>query len=279
MDASVKKSNQPEKITKKDIRKSWFLWWLLCEISNSYERLQTLAFCASMTPILKKLYKTKESLSEALKRHLNFFNTQGIWGSSIHGIAIAMEEEKANGADIPGEAIVAVKSGLMGPLAGIGDTMDWGTLLPIVTGIFLPLGAAGNPLAAIGLLVVFVPITIAEGLYFHSKGYNLGREAVTQMLQGGKMQQLINGASVLGLFMMGALSASFVRLSFALEINTKGGEPIALQGILDSIAPGILPLAAIFGIYMYFLKKEQNTTKVLVLILAICLIGSFIGLF
>lgn len=278
MENSEIKINQPEKITKKDVRKAYFLWWLFTDTSNSYERLQAIGFCASMIPILKKLYKTKEDLSDALKRHLNFFNTEGIWGSPIHGITIAMEEQKANGADMPGEAITSIKTGLMGPMAGIGDTLDWGTIVPIITGIFLPLGAAGNPLGAIGVLI-FIPISIVLGLFLHRKGYTVGREAVTQMLQGGQMQQLITGASVLGLFMMGAITAGFVNLEIALEVKQKVGDPISIQGILDSIAPGILPLALVFGIIMYFNRKEQNTLKVLIIIIAMCLLGSFVGLF
>ena len=89
-------NKQTEKIiTKKELRKAWFIWYLGAELSNSYERLQSLVFCASMIPVLKKLYPAKEELSEGLKRHLSFFNTEGIAGSIVQGIAIAMEEQRA----------------------------------------------------------------------------------------------------------------------------------------------------------------------------------------
>ena len=129
---NTEQANAPEKITKKDIRRSWIRWILGVAMSTSVERLQALGFCASISPILEKLYKTKESLSAALKRHLLFFNTQGNWGAIIPGAVIAMEEQKASAPELPEEAITGFKTGLMGPMAGIGDTMDWLTLGPLL---------------------------------------------------------------------------------------------------------------------------------------------------
>ena len=94
-----------KKLTKKDITKSMWIYYAGAELSNSYERLQSLVFCASMTPVLKKLYDTDEELSAALKRHLVFFNTEGILGAIIQGIVISMEEQKANGENITDDAI------------------------------------------------------------------------------------------------------------------------------------------------------------------------------
>ena len=102
-----------KKLTKKDITKSMWIYYAGAELSNSYERLQSLVFCASMTPVLKKLYDTDEELSAALKRHLVFFNTEGILGAIIQGIVISMEEQKANGENITDDAITGIKTGLM----------------------------------------------------------------------------------------------------------------------------------------------------------------------
>ena len=112
-------------LTEKDIKKAYTRWYNCCEISNSYERMQTVSFCYAISSVLKKLYPKKEEYVAALQRHLNFFNCQGIWGSSLLGVAMALEEEKAIGKDISDETIINVKTGLMGPMAGIGDTIDW----------------------------------------------------------------------------------------------------------------------------------------------------------
>ena len=115
-------------LTEKDIKKAYMRWYNCCEISNSYERMQTVSFCYAISSVLKKLYPKKEEYVAALQRHLNFFNSQGIWGSSLLGVAMALEEEKAIGKDISDETIINVKTGLMGPMAGIGDTVSQGIL-------------------------------------------------------------------------------------------------------------------------------------------------------
>ena len=127
MTAAVKKS----KITKKELFRAYNKWYWLCEVSHCYDRLQSLSFCASIQNTLRKLYPNDEEYQEALLRHLQFFNTEGTIGSVIHGITMSLEEEKAANKEISGEMIIALKTGLMGPVAGIGDTLIWGTLKPM----------------------------------------------------------------------------------------------------------------------------------------------------
>lgn len=265
-------------LSKKDIRRSYLRWYTACEVSNSFERMQSVAFCYSMIPILEKLYKKKEDLSEAMVRHLNFFNTQGIWGAPIHGITISMEEEKAKGGDIPDAAITGIKTGLMGPFAGIGDTIDWGTWKPLIFSLAASFGMTGSIAGAI-IPFLFAIITFFEGHYLWNLGYSLGKDSVKSILQSGWVQELITGASILGLFMMGALSANFVKLEIPIVVQMSGGNELAIQGILDSIAPGILPLTAVFAIYWYLKNKDQNYTKIILFILLISILGAFIGLF
>ena len=117
----VERARENGTLTKADITKAWFIYWLGAEVSSSYERLQSLIFCASMTPIIKKLYpQKKEEQVEALKRHLNFFNSEQTFGAVIQGISIAMEEQKTRGEPISDASITGIKTGLMGPLAGMG---------------------------------------------------------------------------------------------------------------------------------------------------------------
>ena len=83
--------------------------------SWNYERMQNGGWAFSLIPALKKLYPNKEEASDALKRHLEFFNTHPYIAAPILGVTLALEEEKANGADIDDAAIQGVKVGMMGP--------------------------------------------------------------------------------------------------------------------------------------------------------------------
>lgn len=260
-----------------DITKSWLLWWLSCEVALSFERLQAVAFCISMTPIIKKLYKTKEEISEALTRHLQFFNTQGIWGGLVHGITIAMEEQKAISGDIPDETITGIKTGLMGPFAGIGDTIDWATWTPIICALLVPFAKAGSWFAGIGPLVIIGAITIVEGYYLWHVGYKAGTASAVQILEAGWVNQLILGTAILGLFMMGGLSANLVSVSTPLKFMLQGKAFSIQKDFLDKILPGILPLLTVAGVYLY-IEKTRSYTKAVLWVLIIGFILGLVGI-
>ena len=127
MSEQVKAAEEKKNIvTKKDLMKAWLRWTTAVEVPVSFDRMQALAFGYSMNPVMRKIYKDKpEELKEAMKRHTSMFNTNCDWGSIIHGITISLEEQRALGHEdeISPEMIQSLKLGLMGPLAGIGDSL------------------------------------------------------------------------------------------------------------------------------------------------------------
>ena len=268
-----------KKITKNELNKSFWIYQLGCELSNSYERLQSLVFCASMIPAIKKLYSDdKEAQKKALKRHLNFFNTEGTIGSSIQGIAIAMEEEKANGAAISDTAITSIKTGLMGPLAGIGDSIIWAGIMPLIISIFIPMSKSGNIFGGIAPLVLYTGITLYVSYLLINKAYTLGRNSIISLLKDGKINQVIHSANILGMMMMGALSASYVKIASPLKFKAVGGATIVLQDIFDQIMKGLLPLAAVFIIYYYMQKKGPRYGVIIGTIVVVSIVCSFLGI-
>lgn len=265
------------KITIRDLWHVFWRWWLVCEMSNSYERMQAISYCFAMIPVLKKLYPDRDEFVAAMQRHLVFFNTEGICGNVILGMTVAMEEERALNRDaVSGESIVALKSSLMGPVAGIGDTVTWGTVKPLVFTIALTASANGS-LIGWFLMFLFVPITVAYGWALMAAGYKLGKNALVSLLESGWINRIINGASIVGMFMVGALSASMVTLNLSGTYMSVGKE-VTYQSILDGIVPGILPLAVILGIYFYTKKRGQKFGLLILVILAAAMLLSAIGL-
>ena len=277
--AAAKADEEGKKLlTKRDVTNLTLRWNFYCEASNSFARLQSLAFCAAFIPVLKKLYgHDEQELSAALTRHLMFFNTQGIWGSVVHGIVLAMEEQRALGAPIPVEAITGIKAGLMGPFAGIGDTIDWSTLKPLVIVLVLPLAESGSFLAPLIYAVLLGGITLIENLFFVRTGYRMGTEAALSVLEGGMINKFISCASVLGLFMMGGLSSSMVNVYTTVQIPT-GGTPMSIQtDILDKVAPGLLTLVTVLLVYKY-LRSGKSMMKATFWLLGIGLVLGAIGI-
>ena len=277
--AAAKADEEGKKLlTKKDVNNLVFRWNMFCEMSNSFARLQSVAFCAAFIPVLKKLYgNDPEEYSAALTRHLMFFNTQGIWGSVVHGIVLAMEEQRALGAPIPIEAVTGIKAGLMGPFAGIGDTIDWSTLKPLFIMLVLPLAEAGSFLAPIFYFILLGGVTYAENLFFVRTGYKMGTDAALSILQGGMIQKFISCASVLGMFMMGGLSSSMVSVTTPIQIPTGDTTAMSVQkDILDAIAPGLLTLAAVLLVYKY-LRSGKSMMKATFWLLGVGLVLGAIG--
>lgn len=141
------------KLNKQDLRRCWRSWMMYNLSSMSFERLESYGFCLSMMPALKKLYPEKQQRIEAIRRHTSFYNTEPQLGAIVNGMVIGLEEKRANGEPIDGETINTLKVGLMGPVAGIGDSMVPGMLLPILLSIGMALAAGGS---VIGPLFVSV---------------------------------------------------------------------------------------------------------------------------
>ena len=263
-------------LSKKDVNGVFLRWQFTAEISNSFERMQSVAVCASFAPVLKKLYPDEAELEAALKRHLGFFNTNANWGCLIHGTVLAMEEQRASGADVPEEIITGVKNGLMGPLAGVGDTVDFGTIQVILFALGASFATQGNAFGVV-FVILFGILTFIEARALFGLGYKLGRESVQKILAGGIVNKLIDCASIVGMFVMGALSASIVKVSTPLSW-TFGEKTIVLQDTLNSIAPGLLALAAVMFVFWGIKYKKWTITKLLVILIVVSLVGAFLGI-
>ena len=268
-------------ITKKDLAWAAVKWYVFAWQCVNYERFVSLGLTSSINHILAKLYKTKEELAEALTRHMEFFNTEPYIGVVILGIVIAMEEERATKGDdvVSGEAITAVKTGLMGPLAGIGDTLNQGILYPL----FLAIGVGltlDNNMGLIGPLVFVVLIIGAMWLecwYFIKFGYRFGKDAVGKILDGGLMDKMVNAAGIVGCSVMGALTASYVNLTTKLQFGT-GDAIISLQtDLFDAIMPKLLPLGIVLFCYWLF-KKNFSPVKVMLVMMAVVAVLAIIGI-
>lgn len=266
------------KLTSKDLRATYHTWYFTTELSNSYDRLQGLAFCNALAKPLKKLYgKSESAYKEALVRHMEFYNSEGTAGCLIHGIALSMEEQNANGIAVPGSVITGIKTGLMGPIAGIGDTIIWGTVKPIILALGCTFALQGNIIGAF-IPFLFPIIGYFAGWFFMKFGYRLGKDAVMKLMQSGLINTIITGASILGLFMMGALSSSYVKVTTPLKFTMQNAKPIVVQDILDQLLKGMLPILCIFGIYWYFTHKGANYNKVIFGVLILSMLASFLGI-
>lgn len=279
MEETLTKNDVTKTLTKADLNRTYWTWCSMCQAIYSFERLQAPGFLSAMSGPIQKFYgDNEEEKREAIKRHMEFFNCEAwLIGPIIVGITLSMEEERANGLPISNEDISGVKTGLMGPLAGIGDTLRQGTLIPIIGSIAIAMGVTGNFLGPIFYMAATLGINhgISYGLF--RGAYKKGKEGINDIFASGKLEKLMTAATAVGAITIGGLAANTVKLTTALKF-TFGENDLVIQEILDKIVLNILPLGLIF-LTLYLLNKKVSSSKVLIILILIAVVGVLIGLF
>ena len=300
-----------EKVTlsKKDrLSVAWRSTFL--QVSWNYERMQNGGWVFALIPAIKKLYTNKEDQIAALKRHLEFFNTHPYVASPVIGVTLALEEDKANGAPVDDAAIQGVKVGMMGPLAGVGDPVFWYTVRPILGALGASLAMGGSILGPILFFVLWNVIRWAFMWYTQEFGYRVGTK-ITEDLSGGLLQKVTKGASILGMFVLGALIERWVSINFTPVVSTvqlsdgayidwnslpSGAEGIqtalqqyasglsltpekvtTLQDNLNSLIPGFVPLLLTL-LCMWLLKKNVSPIVIIIALFIVGIAGHVVGL-
>ena len=259
-------------VTKKDLRKTAARYnFMACNIFN-YESQMGPAVAWAMAPVLRKIYKKDDEYKEALNNHFNYYNSTTVMSSVILGATLAIEEKDGITAK---ETVQSLKTSLMGPFAGVGDTLVW-VLWPTIMGsISGYMAQQGNPLGAIIWFICNIAFWFVKSKFFEI-GYKSGTKMITEL--GQKLSAFTEAASIMGLSVVGALIATSVKVQTAL--NFKVGEvSLALQkDILDQIMPALLPVLLTALVYNLLGNKKWTPTKLILLIIVISLVCSFFGI-
>mgnify|MGYP000951863814 FL=1 len=297
------------KLTKADRFKMFLRSYFLLSSFN-YERMQNGGVAYTLIPAIKKLYSSKADRAAALKRHLEFFNTHPFMANPIFGVTLALEEERANGANVDDAAISGVKIGMMGPLAGAGDPLFWFTLRPIMLSLGASLAVSGNIMGPIVFFVLWNVMVAAVKWYTQEFGYRAGT-AITDDLSGNLLQQVTRGASMMGMFVIGSLIQRWVSITFTPVVSTvkqqKGAyidweklpagakglkeaftqyaagrslsetKVTTLQDNLDQLVPGLAALGLTF-LCMYLLKRKVSPIVIILGIFVLAIVFHVIGL-
>ena len=267
-------------LTTRDLRRMYWRSTFLLGSFN-FERMQAMGFCYTLMPAIRKVYRgDKAAEAAALKRHLEFYNTHPWVSSVVFGVTAAMEEQKAKGEEISEETITSVKVGLMGPLAGVGDPIFWGTARPVLAALGASLALNGS---IVGPLLFFVGINLLRVLtrwYGLKFGYERGTEMVTEV-GGGQLKKITQMAAIMGLFVMGALVSKWTTIKFPTVVSSvKNDDGImvdtTVQSILDQLLPGLAALGLTF-LCMWLLNKKVNALWIILGMFAVGILGRWTG--
>jgi mannose/fructose/N-acetylgalactosamine-specific phosphotransferase system component IID len=272
----VKRADGKQGLTKKDLNTLWYRWQVGWFSSSSYEKLESHGFAWSYVPFAEKFYKDDpEGKKRLLTRHSQFYNTEPQVGTIVNGIVAALEEGIALGDPIPEEMPTSVKTALMGPLAGLGDSLIQGIIVPTLLSIGMSLSSDGSVAGPIFYVISWLCIGLLISYGMFRYGYKMGLGAIDTIV-GEKSMHIMDAINVLGIIVVGTLAAGKVTVSTVVQIP-HGSEMGALQDTLDGVFPGLLALIVTLATWWMLNKKQWSATKVLlvlcVAVIVLCCIG------
>ena len=289
-----------KKVSKKSLNSSFWRWFYGDLTCFSHEHMQTFGYMWSMLPIIQELYETKDEQAEKLQTYYPFFNTEPQIGSIVVGITAGLEEARANGAEeIDDEMINGIRAGLMGPLAGIGDSLIVGTYIPVLLGIALGLAEGGSIIGPLFYIVVWNVTSIFFQKWIYNKGYELGGSAV-EVIVGEQATALRESVIVMGQVIVGAMAGTWVSITTSVQLTTsiqnktemviEGSKviekvtgtqevPVLLQEKLDGAFPGVLTLLFVLGCWWLMAKKAVSPIKIMLLMVVVAIVGVLVGFF
>ena len=242
--------------------------------------MQTFGYLCAMLPLIEELYDDEDKKAEAVNTYTAFFNTEPQLGSVVVGITAGLEEARANGENgVDEETINGLRAGLMGPVAGIGDSLIVGTVIPILLGIALGMSTGGSPIGAIFYIIAWNLFAYFGMKFLYFKGYQLGGKAV-EFLVGPQGEAIRESVSVLGGVVIGAVAATWVSVTTSFKLYNDAGEAyLVLQDKLNEVLPGSLTAAFVMLCWYLMAKKKMSPVKVMLLLVVIAFIGVVIGFF
>lgn len=264
-------STETKKLTKSERRNAAWRWTFIGSNNINYGTLQGTGYAWAMAKTLRKVYPNDDDYVEAMRVEYEYFNITPYMGPLVQGADTAIQEQQGTGSL---EAVRSIKTSLMGPLSGIGDSLLW-VLYPTIMGsISGYMALEGNPIGAIAWIILNLALVWMRIKLF-DLGYGSGVRLITDMAD--RLNAITESASVLGLAVVGSLIATVVNVYTPLEF-TFGDVTLAVQSeVFDQILPGLLPVLLTGLVYFLLEKRKWGFLKVIFLLIVFSLAGSFFG--
>ncbi|EHN58608.1 PTS system mannose/fructose/sorbose family transporter subunit IID [Oenococcus kitaharae] len=264
--------SEPRKLTEKEKKAMYRRWIFTAGLGYNYETQQAPSVAFSMAKALRKIYPNDDDYIKAMDNHYKYFNITPQMGNVILGATLAMEEKDGIKAY---DAVQNLKTSLMGPLSGVGDSVFW-ILFPTIMGSIAGyMALQGNPIGAIIWIAMYVALYFVK-MWLFKLGYTSGVRLITTL--GERINIFTDAVSAMGLMVVGTLIATVVKVYTPLTFIT-GKVKLSVQtGIFDKIMPGLLPVGLAILVYWLLGKKSWSPSKIILLIIVISLAGAATGI-
>ncbi|HOJ00927.1 MAG TPA: PTS system mannose/fructose/sorbose family transporter subunit IID [Anaerolineaceae bacterium] len=282
-DFSVLKKTKTEKtddkkklLSKKDVHSAYWNWMFWNLSVQNFERMEAPAIIRMLGKVKEKLYPgNKEAQKELLARHEAFFNTEPYIGSIVPGIVLGMEEQSAVNKEDSADLISGIKTALMGPFAGIGDSLYVGTLIPILLSIALGLSTdSGNVMGPVFYVISHLAIMLPLTWFLFKSGYSMGMESAQLVLSGGIKDKITQAMNIIGLVVVGAITSMYVNVKTGLTF-TQGDMVIDLNQTLNGLFPNLITVLLGLATYYLMAEKKMKIGWLFLVFIAVAIVGYF----
>lgn len=261
-----------EKLSKSDLRNAMLLSCAYQPFAFNYETMQSCGWVLSLSRCLNKLYgDDPELLADKYDKYFQFYNTNPLLNPAITGVVLSMEE---TGAEDVTDTCLALRTGLMGSMAGLGDSLFWITGRTVFCSIAGYMALQGSPVGLVVFAIMCVLVALLRAFLFNV-GYNQGAKFLLE--RTNQLRNLTNSAVIIGLCVIGAMVPSMVSLSTNL-VFAMGDATASLDAFLETILPSLVPVAVTAAVYFGIKSKHMTTIRMIWLILAVCIVLSFFGI-
>lgn len=265
-----------ERLNKKELRGLWNRYMWFNNGCTNFANFYGNGWSWVLRPLFEKYYD-KEGVTAGMENHLDWYNCEAQTASVIAGIVVGLEEERAVDGNVEPEVIRTTKATLQGPVAGIGDSVVQGTLIPLLLGIGISMTETAGAIGPVFYALSYLLIIIVGSYFLFHQGYRLGRSAMS-MLTGGRLNKVIEAFMLFGSIVVGALGANYVKAATAIQWGS--GESITtLQSVIDGIFPKLLSLLVIMVCYWLTKKKNIGMVKLIIGMLIVVVAGTYAGIF
>ena len=256
----------------KDIKKTFWRWYFFGQAGWNYEKMQGQGYYYAMYPMLQKLYGNSDDGVTAAMNELQFFNTNNTMAPIILGVDNALQEHQGVAAT---DAIAGLKTGMMGPLAGIGDTLFAVIPNTIIGSIASYMALKGNALGLV-LWIAFGILRLTIMRSFFAMGYREGVKLISNL--GDRLKKITNAANVLGMTVIGALIPSVITATWAYSFKN-GGVKVSIQSLADQIMPSLAPALVVLLTYWLLGRKKMNSTRVTLILILVGILAFNLKIF
>ncbi|MFT3797681.1 PTS system mannose/fructose/sorbose family transporter subunit IID [Microbacterium sp.] len=288
MTTEMLRSDAERRLSKKALNRSFWTWYHGSITGYNHQVMEGMSFATAMVPIVEDLYDTEEEKRDALQTYQPLFNTEMHMGFAVVGITASLEESKARGNEaVTPDMINGVRTSLMGPLAGMGDSLIPGTYVPILLSIALGLSAGGSVLGPLFYIIAWNVTMLLFVRFLFTRGYRLGVNSA-KLLVGRQAMAIRESMVMLGSIVIGALAATWITITTSFTIDLGGthvvdGEEVAnqlhLQDTLDGILPGLLSLLLVLFAWFLLAKLRISPPLVMLIFAVIAFLGVLLGFF